>query len=538
LDVADAYLRRDWHTALNSYWSPLYSWLLALAFLIVKPSTYWKFAVLHLTNFVIYLFALGCFDFLIHELIRSHRDRRAKLFAGNFVILPDWAWLALGYPLVLWVSIYVIGISQESPDMIVAAVLYLASGILLRIQRQRQNWLLFVLLGIVLGFGYLAKTVMFPLSFVFLAVGVFSVGDLRRALPRVLIALVLFLFIAGPFIFAISRAKGRFTFGDAGRLNFLWVIDGNFPIHWQGGLGNGTPKHPTRKILDDPPIYEFGEPVGGTYPFWYDPSYWYEGAVGHFDLRGQLRALGTSIYNYYELVSSGGVQYGLLVGLLTLYLMSRRGWKLVSDIGPYWCLIIPAVAGLGSYSLINVQERYVASFLVLLWLALFSGARLPSTIESQRLLASITIVLMTIMVVTITASSTSEARITAHDLIAGEDPAANENWRVADGLRQMGVEPGDKVACIGESLLTYWAHLAGVRVIAEIETMDIASFWAADTTVKKRVIETFARTGAKVIVTVPPVALFGRDDLGRMVCGDLNGWQKIGTEHYVYVLPN
>src|SRR5438093_6515230 len=43
LDVADAYLRRDWHTALNSYWSPLYSWLLALAFLIVKPSPYWKF---------------------------------------------------------------------------------------------------------------------------------------------------------------------------------------------------------------------------------------------------------------------------------------------------------------------------------------------------------------------------------------------------------------------------------------------------------------------------------------------------------------
>ena len=139
--------------------------------------------------------------------------------------------------------------------------------------------------------------------------------------------------------------------------------------------------------------------------------------------------------------------------------------------------------------------------------------------------------------ITITASSTAEARITVHDLIAGEDPAANENWRVADGLRQMGVKPGDKVACIGESLLTYWAHLAGVRVIAEIETMDIGGFWAADSTVKNRVIETFARTGAKVIVTVPPIALFGRDDLGRMLCADLNGWQKIGSsDHYAYVL--
>ena len=29
LEIARAYLRRDWTNALNAYWSPLYSWLLA-----------------------------------------------------------------------------------------------------------------------------------------------------------------------------------------------------------------------------------------------------------------------------------------------------------------------------------------------------------------------------------------------------------------------------------------------------------------------------------------------------------------------------
>src|SRR4030095_1018554 len=51
LDVADAYLRRDWHTAINAYWGPLYSWLIAITYLITRPSPYWKFAVLHLLNF-------------------------------------------------------------------------------------------------------------------------------------------------------------------------------------------------------------------------------------------------------------------------------------------------------------------------------------------------------------------------------------------------------------------------------------------------------------------------------------------------------
>jgi hypothetical protein len=30
LDVARAYVRYDWHTAINGYWGPLYAWLLAI----------------------------------------------------------------------------------------------------------------------------------------------------------------------------------------------------------------------------------------------------------------------------------------------------------------------------------------------------------------------------------------------------------------------------------------------------------------------------------------------------------------------------
>src|SRR5918996_1845668 len=97
IDIAEAYLRRDWHTAVNSYWSPLYSWLIAMGLAIARPSPYWKFAVVHLVNFGMYLFALGCFCFLLREMIRRQRSQRAELMRHGFVTLPDWALLALGY---------------------------------------------------------------------------------------------------------------------------------------------------------------------------------------------------------------------------------------------------------------------------------------------------------------------------------------------------------------------------------------------------------------------------------------------------------
>jgi hypothetical protein len=36
-EIARAYLRHDWAMAINAYWSPLYSWLIAIALQLVSP---------------------------------------------------------------------------------------------------------------------------------------------------------------------------------------------------------------------------------------------------------------------------------------------------------------------------------------------------------------------------------------------------------------------------------------------------------------------------------------------------------------------
>jgi CHASE2 domain-containing sensor protein len=63
LDLADAYLRGGYRLLLNAHWSPLYPWLLGLAKRLVNPAPYWEFTLLHLVNFVIYVFALVAFEF-------------------------------------------------------------------------------------------------------------------------------------------------------------------------------------------------------------------------------------------------------------------------------------------------------------------------------------------------------------------------------------------------------------------------------------------------------------------------------------------
>ena len=531
LDMADAYLRGDWNMAINAYWSPLYSWLLGLAMHFLKPSPYWEFSVVHLVNFATYLFALGCFDFFLLELTRYHRRQRDRFSRDAVMAFPEWAWLALGYTLFIWASLKLITINVATPDMCVAAFVYLASGILLRIRSGSESWLSFALLGAVLGFGYLAKTSMFPIAFVFLGVSMFSVGDIRRGLPRVMLAFVIFLSVAAPFVIAISNAKGRFTIGDSAKLNYSWHVNRtNKYRHWQGDLPfSGTPKHPTRKILDVPAVYEFGTPIGGTYPAWYDPSYWHEGIVPNFDFREQIRVLMLSAKSYSFLFFN--LQGGLIVGSFILYFMSRRGWLCVKDTLEQWFLLVPAAAALGMYSLVHVEARYIGAFVVLLWAGVFSAVRLPVSNDSERndsrrLVASVNIAMVVVMMSTIGLSSAQMAYSTAYDLIKDHRASYHVHWHVADGLNQMGVQPGDKVAFIGKTNKAFWARLARVRIVAEIPSGEVNNFWAAKDSVKAQIFAAFAQTGVRAIVT-------------RKVADQSfpRGWQRIGnTDHYAYFL--
>ena len=194
---------------------------------------------------------------------------------------------AIGYAVFLWTYFSLIGMERVSPDLLMAGFVYLAVGLLLRLWARPQRLSLFVLLGAVLGFGYLAKAPVFPLAFLFFAIAWILVGDWRKAAPRVVAAILIFLAVSAPWFIALSRAKGRFTFGDSGSVNYVFFVNHAGPAWYFQNLGTagGHYTHRARKIFDAPPIYEFATPLKGTEPIWYDPSYWADGAVPRVSLK-------------------------------------------------------------------------------------------------------------------------------------------------------------------------------------------------------------------------------------------------------------
>jgi hypothetical protein len=135
--------------------------------------------------------------------------------------------------------------------------------------------------------------------------------------------------------------------------------------------------------------------------------------------------------------------------------------------------------------------------------------------------------MVTVMMITISFSPALTALSRAGQLVRGTNPWPHLQYQVAEGLNRMGVGPGDKVACFGNSFKAFWARLARVKIVAEIPATQVANFWAADNSIKSQVIKTFITTGAKVIVVEKVPSVVSTRD-----------WKRIGsTSYHAYMLP-
>lgn len=530
IEMAEAAVRSGWHALVSAYWSPLYPTLLSFGFRILHPPMYWEFTVVHLVNFVVYLADLFCFEVFLKELLSA---RRTEIGPENDLRpVPEkifWIW---GYLLFVWSNQFWLRPQQVNPDIIVAGLVYLATALLLRIYRGKGDWVAFAGLGAVLGIAYLAKTAMFPLSFLFLACGFLLFGLRRKSYSHVLarsaVALAVFAMIAAPLIVMISKDKHRPTFGESGKIAYAEFVNGAPPMtHWQGKpAGTGTPAHPTRKVSVDPLIYEFAQPVAGSYPPWYDPSYWYEGITTHFSLRGQLWVLFKSANIYFKLFSRSGALY---VVFLALILLVRRAGKW--EWGGRWFRLVwlPSLGALVMYSLVLVKQRYVNGFALMLVLWILSSVRISFAREEvfrKRALLATILAPAVAMMWPATLNLRDIIRNPYVGVVGAFGRSPYDQQMVAEGLRDMGISPGTQVASIGSGLEAYWAHLVQVRIIAEIPENG-AGFLAVDPLRRREVLNKFLELGAKAVVTK-----------NAEVARSTEGWQQVGqTQYYVWRPP-
>jgi hypothetical protein len=516
LDLGDAFWRGDWHNAINAYWSPVYPLLLGGILKLFKPSREWEFPLVHVVNFLTYVVALISFDFFLRTFIKAQFERNHSTPDEHH--FPTWIWLVFGYCAFTISSLFLVTISFASPDMLVTAVIYLASALLLRIKAGQSTLRMFALLGALLGFGYLTKTVMFLMSVPFIAVAATTQKTWGERIRGAALSFAFFAAFAAPLVLALSLAKGRPTFGDTGKINYeINVGTTQFFIPKENSA-----THPIRKLDAIPEAFEYSSPVSGTYPLWYDPSYWHEGIRLQFDLWRQVRAVLLTMAQCFWISLNFKLGLCISVVVCVLYLLSENIRHSVAHALHWWVLWLPALVGIGLYSLVVIEPRHVAAQFCLLWVVAFSGVLEQSRISVKLISGALCgLALLTCAVVGVQIRAASDDRSLAEKGIATPECEV-----IARGLANQGLRSGDKIALISDWLFpsrqgAYIARLDRLHIVAEARP---DKFWAASEATRSKLMSDFATAGATAVLTHgPPEAK--------------EGWLRIEeTDFYVAML--
>jgi hypothetical protein len=500
LDVGDSFFRRDWANAINAYWSPLYPWILGSVLGLTKPSPKWEFPLVHVVNLGVFVAALFAFRLLLHTLLAFGRERNSEASLHDGQPLQEWALVFLAYPVFWWIALEGETLYVVSPDMAVMASVCLTAGMLLRLSADAAPWK-FALFGLALGIGFWTKTILFPLGLGTLVMAYLWKRSSLRWGHGMAVAGLAFLCACAPLILLLSHQKGRFTFGDSGKMNYAWFVSPRtFSRNWQGEVpGSGIPVHPTRQLLRRPPLFEFDGPVVGTYPPWTDPSYWNEGLRWRFNLRPQLEVLTVTVPSEARLLFRTRPE--LVAGVVVLALLS--GQLCLAGLRELWPLLAISIAGLGIYLPLHEEDRFLGGSVLVLLLTLIAAVRFRPDVQK-----TVAYVAFAVSLVMTLATADYTVRVVTHHLaIPGTGPdSAWQGVVAAVQLRRMGAQPGDKVAVIADGTGAYWARLGKLRIVAEIMDTNHGSreFWDAPQEVQQQVYDIFAGAHAKMVVTSCP----------------------------------
>jgi hypothetical protein len=523
LDVAAAYRRGDLANALNEYWSPLFSWLLSFTVLFKNPdATLGEPARVHALLFAFYLAALAAAAFVIREARRF----AASCSPENSDALSRGWWDLAGYALFAWSSFELISLETVNPDILVSAFVLVIFGLFLRVARGDTRPAIALLLGVVLGGAYLAKTVMFLLglaSLVVAAVVYTRQLDLPKALRNTALTVVGFLAVSVPWIVVLSHAKGHLTWGSSGKLNYAWLGNGVPLCCWQGGYNAGTPLHPPRQIFQNPAAFEFATPIRASFPLWFDPTYWYEGVKAPVH---PVHALTLFLQNLNGYLPDFGWMFAVFCFAIVLVRrgeLHRADWR-------YWMIFALALAPFGLYALVYTETRFFGGSAMAMGLVFLAGlcgqgrdlekrhataalralalalAIPAASLAGFRLLADVRFALLSR-----TASGANDSPVSRKAVPVRQPP----NIAIAAALPSLGVTNGATVAIVGSGADAYWARLAHLRIIVELQGRD--AFWArAD--LRPAILDAMRRAGAQFVVS---------DDTPGWA--DTRGWQRVGN---------
>src|SRR5216683_1247954 len=494
MDIGDLMRSHQWAGIVNGYWNPLYPAALSIGHILFHPTRFTELRAYYMVNFGIFLLEMLAVIAFTDALIQLRELRETSTATKNPLpfLLDRYTLRYLGIAILVISSQRELSMGKVRPDALLLTFLLFALAALLK--HLATSYLRYAaLMGLALGLAYLTKSFAFVFTFLFiLALIAFRFFWQRQSIARIAASAVLvfvcFSIVAGPYIAALSHQKGRFDFGDSGNLNYVWFVAGTEKMHLQPnqtalfGAADVHLQHPEKQLYDNPPILSYKQLPYGTYPDWFDTSFFNERIKAHMNLRLQIIVIRQCIMRILR----------------------------------YMC---------------NHPEAY----------ALFAAMRISPTAETQgvqsiatRTGASAAIVLLALLALGESARIVGELR---RHLVFALSPTGwydHDIFPAAHALNTLGVGPGDTIACIGTIACTYdhyWARLAGVRILTEIYEPNPPLYpYLAAMPNREQVYDVARREGAKVLVGYfDPGLMTGTNPVSA-------GWKALGQTHF-YALP-
>ena len=533
MDISGALIRGDFAKVVNGYWNPGYPALLALGQLLFHPSRWTELQVFYFVNLAIFAGAIAACAYFALGLVPL-RDRALKA-ANARPALPGPALVLAALSVLFFAFQRELSLGKVRSDGLLLLLFLLTAGFLLQLMATgRLRY--YPLIGLTLGLAYLTKSYAFlPATILLAATVVYGLtlrGSARlKIVGGGIVAAVLFLALASPYIAAISHQRDRLTTGDSARINYAFFIDRTERWHeWHNGaLGaaGGTFNHPEEVLLDKPAIYSYGGHLIGTYPLWFDPSYWTDGLEPHFSFKGHVERLIRST----ELL----VRYLIAHAepLVFLFVLLGIGCRWVAwrqpEARPILAIAAIGLVMLAIYAPIDIQDRYISAMYLLILVPLLALLRRP---EGQSDMAAVAAALMLAAIAAADGGGTA-AQLRRVEKVTGHQGGqfGGDVFPMAHALAEFGVGPGSRLACMGDDACyvnEYWTRLLQSQVAAEIEIPkdgDPARFWTGLAN-KDEVLKTLRDQGIKALVAEFPAGIDSNE-----------GWRRLGSSRfYAYVL--
>jgi hypothetical protein len=565
MDIADLIRTHHWAGVVNGYWHPLYPALLALAQIVFHTTRANELHAYYILNYVIFLASVGAMLAFVAALTklrlrlgtRPESERGDPLpFGSVSTLLNKEALQLLGIGLLVIATGRELSMATIRPDALLQALMLAAFAMLLQ-SFASESLLYAPAMGFFFGLAYLTKSFAFLIALLTIALMmVFQAWVQKRKPVRVIaggaLAFVVFAAIAGPYIGALSKQKHHFDFGDSGALNYAWYVSGTVKMHIEPSMTAdfGSAKvsliHPERQLLAQPGIYSYRAEPYGTYPAWFDPTYFHERIVPIFNAKRLLhRDVRNVVLSFRYLLNH---PEGWILLALLLACGARFGFLPMRASLHHWRRAVfwlpPILLGLamwGIYGLVNIEERYVTLAYLLIVLPIFAALVFTSesTLDDNpwpRRTAAAMVALLAFLALGDTLRVALDHR--RNESAAGL-PAAwvqPNIFAAAKGLNALGVGDGDEVACMGTIACLndpYWMRLADVRVLTEVYNPDATHLLEEFEGLPNRqqVEDILKAQGAKVVVAAfDPGEVTGRTPASA-------GWIRLGdSDLYAYPL--